>query len=128
MGQEEYRMKLLFLHYPNCDTCRKAKKWLDAHDVEVEVRHIVEQPPTAEELRNWIPRSELAIEKFFNTSGQVYRNGGYKEKLKGASEEEILNWLAADGMLVKRPIVVGPEQVTLGFKEEAFEQQWGKRG
>jgi arsenate reductase len=119
---------LLFLHYPNCDTCRKAKKWLDAQGIDVEMRHIVERPPTVEELKQWIPLSGLAPNKFFNTSGQVYRNGGYKEKLQGASEEEMIHWLASDGMLIKRPILVGPDRVTVGFKEDTYQQQWGRKG
>jgi arsenate reductase len=110
----------LFLQYPNCDTCRKAKKWLDAKGVTVEVRHIVDNPPTVEELTKWVPLSGLSITKFFNTSGQVYRNEGYKEKIQGAAEEQMIKWLASNGMLVKRPILVGRDRVLVGFKEADY--------
>lgn len=121
-------MKPIFLHYPNCDSCRKAKKWLDSNGVDVEMRHIIEQPPTEDELREWIPRSGLPVQKFFNTSGQSYRNGGYKEKIKSADEKDMIQWLAADGMLVKRPLLVGSDQVTVGFKEDLYEKAWGRKG
>lgn len=110
----------LFLHYPNCDTCRKAKKWLDARGVTVEVRHIAENPPTAQELKKWISLSGLPVAKFFNTSGQVYRNEGYKEKIQDATEDQMIEWLASNGMLVKRPLFVAENRVLVGFKEAEY--------
>lgn len=111
-------MKVLFVEYPKCSTCKKAGKWLKDHDVEFDDRHIVEENPTAEELKEWHAKSGLPLKRFFNTSGQVYRNNGIKDKLPGMSEEEQYALLATDGMLVKRPIVVGEDFVLVGFKEK----------
>lgn len=115
----------LFLQYPKCGTCRKAKKWLEEQGVAFEDRHIVEQPPTKEELRDFLAKSGLEIRKFFNTSGQKYRELGLKDKLKGMSEDEMLDLLATDGMLVKRPIFVRGGKATVGFKEEEFQKVLG---
>ena len=112
---------MLFIEYPKCTTCKKAKKWLDEHQVSYEDRHIVEDNPKAEELREWIAKSGLPIKRFFNTSGMKYRDLGLKDRLPEMSEEEQTELLATDGMLVKRPLVIGEDFVLVGFKEE----QWG---
>ncbi len=114
-------MSILFLQYPPCSTCQKAKKWLDAHGVSYEARHIKEQNPTAGELKEWHKKSGLPLKKFFNTSGQLYKSMNLKEKLPSMSEEEQYALLAADGMLVKRPIVVTDTQVLVGFKEAEWQ-------
>ncbi|WP_017726353.1 arsenate reductase family protein [Halalkalibacterium ligniniphilum] len=119
-------MSLTFYHYPKCGTCRKAKKWLDENGIEVESVHIVEQPPSKEELERLYKRSGLELKKFFNTSGMKYRELGLKDKVKEASEEELLDLLASDGMLIKRPILTDGERVTVGFKEDEYEQTWKK--
>lgn len=116
-------MKVLFIEYPKCSTCKKAGKWLQEHGVEYDDRHIVEQNPTAEELKEWHEKSGLPLKRFFNTSGQVDRNNGIKDKLPGMSEEEQYALLATDGMLVKRPIVVGEDFVLVGFKEKEWEEK-----
>ena len=114
---------VLFLEYPKCSTCQKAKKWLDAHDVAYTDRHIVEDNPTAEELRAWHERSGLPLKRFFNTSGMVYRERNVKALLDaGMGDEEAYALLAEDGMLVKRPLVVGEGFVLVGFKEAEWEQ------
>ena len=113
---------VLFLEYPKCSTCQKAKKWLDAHGVTYADRHIVEDNPTADELRTWHERSGLPLKRFFNTSGMKYRELGVKAKLDaGMSEEDARALLATDGMLVKRPIVVAGDTVLVGFREAAWE-------
>ncbi|MFD3448772.1 arsenate reductase family protein [Microbacteriaceae bacterium 4G12] len=106
--------------YPKCGTCQKAKKWLDSHSVSYEMIHIVENPPSVTELRKLHEASGLELKKFFNTSGMRYRELGLKDRLKTASEEEMLELLASDGMLIKRPIITDGEQVTVGFNEEQF--------
>ena len=113
---------MLFVEYPKCSTCRKAKQWLEGQGVAFEDRHIVEQTPTAQELDIWQQRSGLPMKKFFNTSGQSYRALGLKEKLDGMSREEQLALLASDGMLIKRPILVLDDTVLVGFKQEQWEQ------
>ena len=107
----------LFIYYPKCSTCQKAKKWLDEHNVSYMERNIVEDRPTYEELKKWYEMSGLPLKKFFNTSGLVYKNMKLKDKLPTMSEEEQLALLATDGMLVKRPLVVGEDFVLTGFKE-----------
>lgn len=115
-------MSVLFLEYPKCTTCKKAKKWLDEHGVEYVDRHIVEDRPTAAELEEWIARSGLPLRRFFNTSGIKYRELGVKAQLDaGMSEEDAIALLASDGMLVKRPLVVTDGGVLVGFKEAAWE-------
>ncbi len=116
-------MKPLFIQYPKCGTCRKAAKWLQENGVEVTSRHIVEDNPTVGELSEWIPRSGLATQKFFNTSGQVYRQNNLKEVIKTASDEEMIKLLSENGMLVKRPIVVSDNFVLVGFKEEEWKEK-----
>ena len=113
---------MLFIEYPKCSTCKKAKKWLEDKGIVFEDRHIVEKNPTAEELREWIKKSGLDIKRFFNTSGMKYRDLGLKDKLADIEEEEKLTLLSSDGMLVKRPLVVGDNVVLVGFKEK----EWGE--
>lgn len=113
---------MLFLHYPPCSTCQKAKKWLDDHGVAYTARHIKDEKPTADELREWLTRSGLPIKRFFNTSGLVYKNLGLKEKLPTMTEDEQIALLASDGMLVKRPLLVGGDFVMVGFKPAEWEK------
>lgn len=108
---------MLFIEYPKCSTCKKAKKYLEGHGIEFEDRHIVEENPTKEELAEWIRISGKPIKKFFNTSGMKYRELGLKDKLPEMSEEEQIELLASDGMLVKRPLLINGEMVLAGFKE-----------
>ncbi len=117
-------MTIQFIHYPKCTTCKKAQKWLTDNGVLFEEVHIVEQPPTIEQLKNYWQVSGQPLKKFFNTSGMKYRELGLKDKLAEMSEEEQLTLLASDGMLIKRPIVTDGEKVTLGFKESDFEEAW----
>lgn len=114
---------MLFLEYPKCSTCKKAKNWLESNGVEFEDRHIVENNPTAEELKVWYEKSGLPLKKFFNTSGLKYKELGLKDKLPDMTEEEQINLLATDGMLVKRPLVIGDDFVLIGFKEP----QWAEK-
>ena len=114
-------MSVLFIEYPKCTTCKKAKKWLDEHGVDYTDRHIVEDNPTAEELASWQQRSGLPLRRFFNTSGMKSRELGIKAQLDaGMSDEDAFALLATDGMLVKRPLVVGDDFVLVGFREEAW--------
>lgn len=108
---------MLFICYPRCSTCQKAKKWLDEHQLQYTERNIAEENPTYEELREWYAKSGLALKKFFNTSGLLYKEMNLKDKLPAMSEEEQLRLLATNGMLVKRPLVVGEDIVLVGFKE-----------
>ena len=112
---------ILFLEYPKCSTCQKAKKWLDGHGVRYEARHIVEQNPTAEELREWHRISGLPLKRFFNTSGMLYREMELSKKLDAMSEAEKYDLLASNGMLVKRPLLVTPDTAIPGFKEPAWQ-------
>lgn len=113
-------MMYLFIHYPKCSTCQKAKKWLEAQGVAFEARHIVEENPTAEELSKWIAASGQPVKKFFNTSGMKYKELGLKDKLPSMTDEEQIALLATDGMLVKRPLVIGNGVVLAGFKEDKW--------
>ncbi len=113
---------ILFVEYPKCSTCQKAKKWLESHGIEFTDRHIVEENPTAEELKEWHSRSGLELKKFFNTSGLKYKALELKDKLPVMSEEEKYELLASDGMLVKRPVVVMDNKILLGFKEKEWEE------
>lgn len=115
-------MKYLFLEYPKCSTCKKAKKWLDENNIKYEDRHIVEQNPTSEELKRWISSSGLPLKKFFNTSGILYREMNLKDKLPTMTEEDQLELLSTNGMLVKRPLIIGEKIVLVGFKAEEWEQ------
>ncbi len=113
---------MLFLHYPPCTTCRRAKKWLDEQGVAYEARNIKEESPSLEELREWSGRSGLPLKRFFNTSGLQYRALGLKDKLPEMSEEEQLQLLASDGMLVKRPLLVTEKAVIPGFREDSWRE------
>ena len=113
---------MLFIQYPKCTTCQKAKKWLDGHGISCVDRHIKEQNPTYEELKAWQEKSGLPLKKLFNTSGLLYKSMNLKEKLPTMTEEEQLRLLASDGMLVKRPIVVKDGLVLTGFREAQWEQ------
>lgn len=114
---------MLFIEYPKCSTCQRAKKFLDERHVAYTDRHIKEQNPTAQELRHWQQAGGLPLKKFFNTSGLLYKSMELKDKLPHMNEEEQLALLAADGMLVKRPILVGADFVLVGFREE----EWAAR-
>ena len=116
---------MLFVCYPKCTTCQKALKWLEARGVQVEVRDIKTQRPNEQELRTWFQASGLPLKKFFNTSGLQYKALGLKDKLPGMSEDEQFALLATDGMLVKRPILVGDGFVLVGFKEAQWAEQLG---
>ena len=115
--------KVLFLEYPKCSTCQKAKRWLDEHGVMYEDRHIVENNPTVAELKTWLSLSGGDIKKLFNTSGLKYKALNLKEKLPNMSEEEQIELLATDGMLVKRPLLVGDDFVAAGFKPEIWQNK-----
>ena len=112
---------MLFLQYPPCSTCQKAKKWLDEHNLTYTDRHIKQKNPTYEELKDWHARSGLPLKKFFNTSGLAYKALALKDKLPTMSEEEQLQLLATDGMLVKRPLVILDDAVLVGFKPAEWE-------
>lgn len=113
----------LFIHYPKCGTCRKAAKWLKENNIEVTDRDITKENPTERELKEWIKTSGLPIAKFFNTSGNIYKENNLKEKVKTASEKELLEILASNGMVVKRPILLANNLVLIGFNEE----QWTEK-
>ena len=113
---------MLFVQYPPCSTCQKAKKWLDAKGVSYTDRHIKEQNPSYEELKEWYEKSGLPLKKFFNTSGLLYKSMNLKDKLPTMTEEEQLRLLSSDGMLVKRPILVKGDKVLIGFKEAEWEK------
>ena len=115
--------EMLFICYPKCSTCQKAKKWLDENKIEYTERHIVEANPSAEELKMWYKRSGLPLKKFFNTSGRLYKEMKLKDKLSEMSEEEQIKLLATNGMLVKRPLVVDEDKVLVGFKETEWKEK-----
>ena len=115
-----------FICYPRCITCIKAKKWLDENKIEYEFRNIKDEAPTYEELKAWYEKSGLPIKKFFNTSGLLYKSMDLKNKLPTMSEEEMLNLLATDGMIVKRPLLVGDDFVLTGFKEAEWKEKLNK--
>ncbi len=114
---------MLFLEYPKCTTCQKARKWLDEQGIQYTDRHIKEQNPSVEELREWHKRSGLPLKKFFNTSGLLYKELGLKDKLSTMSEEEQYALLATDGMLVKRPLLVSENLVLTGFREKEWTEK-----
>ena len=116
---------MLFLCYPKCTTCQKAVKWLEERGVSYTYRDIKEQNPTYEELKEWAGRSGLPLKKFFNTSGLQYKAMGLKDKLPEMGEEEQLRLLSTDGMLVKRPILVGDGFVLVGFREDQWKERLG---
>ncbi|MEE0467903.1 MAG: arsenate reductase family protein [Blautia sp.] len=114
---------MLFVEYPKCSTCQKAKKWLLENQVEFEDRHIIEDNPSKEELKAWYEKSGLPLKRFFNTSGMKYKELKLKDRLPDMSEEEQLELLASDGMLVKRPVLVGDDFVLTGFKEKEWTEK-----
>ena len=113
---------MLFIQYPPCSTCQKAKKWLDAHGLEYTDRNIKENNPSYEELKHWHTVSGLPLKKFFNTSGLIYKSMGLKDRLPDMSEEEQLRLLASDGMLVKRPLLIHENGVLVGFREAEWQK------
>jgi len=116
---------MVFLCYPKCTTCRKARKWLEENGLPFEERHIKENNPTIEELKEWHKKSGLPLKKFFNTSGQLYRELKLKDRLPTMSEDEQYELLASDGMLVKRPVLIGDDFVLVGFKESEWKDALG---
>ena len=112
---------MLFIEYPKCTTCQKAKKWLDDNAIKHEDRHIKENNPTYEELKEWIRVSGLPVKKFFNTSGLLYKSMGLKERLEAMSEDEQIRLLSTDGMLVKRPLIINSSTILVGFKVKEWE-------
>ena len=114
---------MIFLEYPRCTTCQKAKKWLDQHNVIYDDRHIVDNNPSYDELKDWYERSGLPLKKFFNTSGLLYKEMQLKDKLPDMSEQEQLELLATNGMLVKRPLIIEDNMVLVGFKEAEWAEK-----
>lgn len=114
---------MLLIQYPKCTTCQKAKKWLDERKISYGERHIKEENPDYEEIKKWHKMSGLPLKRFFNTSGLLYKEMQLKDKLPGMSEEEQYRLLAGDGMLVKRPLVVGDDFVLVGFREKEWEEK-----
>lgn len=121
LHRKENAYVLSFIQYPKCSTCQKAKQWLEDHGVSYTARHIVEENPTEQELSQWIARSGLPIKRFFNTSGLKYKALELKDKLPLMSEEEMVALLATDGMLVKRPLLIGEDTILVGFKPQEWE-------
>lgn len=119
---------MLFIQYPTCTTCKRAKKYLTDHNINFEERNIKEENPTADELGAWLPKSGKDVKAFFNTSGQIYRSENIKDKLPALSESEKLALLATNGMLVKRPILILPDTVLVGFKEAEWEDALRRNG
>lgn len=118
-------MEVLFIEYPPCSTCKKAKKFLIEHNISVNTRHIVEHTPTFEELSDWIFKSGLPVKKFFNTSGKLYRELNLKEKLPNMPEVEQIKLLSENGMLIKRPLVIYEDKVLVGFNTKNYEETLG---
>ena len=117
---------VLFIEYPKCSTCKKAKKWLLDNNIEFTDRNIVEDTPTIEELKKWINDSKKDIKKFFNTSGLKYKELNLKEKLTNMTDEEKIKLLSSDGMLIKRPLVVTENKILTGFREEEWKETFRK--
>lgn len=109
--------KFLFIYYPKCTTCQKAKKWLEEHHIDYDERHIVENRPNVEELKHWVSLSNKELKSFFNTSGLKYKSLQLKDKLPQMNDDEKYTLLASDGMLVKRPLLIGSTSVCTGFKD-----------
>ena len=116
------KFKYLFLEYPKCSTCLKAKKWLDDNEIGYEDRHIVEDNPSVQELTQWIKRSGFPIKKFFNTSGMLYKQMNLKDRLSSMSELEQIEILSTNGVLVKRPLIIADDFVLIGFKEKEWKR------
>lgn len=123
MINKKEAIRMLFLEYPKCSTCQKAKAWLEERNISYDLRDIKQNNPTVEELTAWYRKSGLPLKKFFNTSGLLYKSMGLKDKLPQMSEDEMLKLLATDGMLVKRPLLVSDEFVLVGFKETEWTEQ-----
>ena len=119
-------MKNLFIEYPKCSTCQKAKKWLDTNKIDYIDRNIVTETPTKEELKKWITKAGIDVRKFFNTSGMKYRELNIKEKVKNMTEDEIYEILASYGMLIRRPLFISDKLILKGFKEKEWEQIKGE--
>ena len=115
-------MNYIFIHYPKCTTCQRAKKFLDENQIKYTERHIVTETPTYEELKAIIEASGLPVSKFFNTSGMLYRSMNLKEELKSSSDDEKIRLLASYGMLIKRPILIKKNKILLGFKEDEWKE------
>lgn len=115
-------MSFLFIEYPKCSTCQKAKKWLTENNIDFIDRNIVEENPTVEELSTWFKQSGLPLKRFFNTSGMLYKEQNLKDKLPTMSEEEQLELLASNGMLVKRPLLIGEDKILIGFRQNDWEK------
>lgn len=115
-------MKIVFIEYPKCSTYKKAKKWLEEHNITFQDRNIISETPTEIELEKWIKESQYEIKKFFNTSGLKYKELGLKEKLENMEESEKIKLLASDGMLIKRPLLITKNKIYLGFKEKEWEE------
>ena len=115
-------MKNLFIEYPKCSTCKKAKKWLQENGIEFDDRHIIENNPSKEELKEWIKKSGKEIKKWFNTSGLKYKELNLKEKLNNMTDDEKIELLSQDGMLVKRPLIITDNLILVGFREKEWEQ------
>lgn len=113
---------MLFVEYPKCSTCQKAKKWLDDNGIKYDDRHIKENNPAFDELKEWYEKSGLPLKRFFNTSGMLYKSMQLKDKLPEMSEDEQLQLLATDGMLVKRPLLIGDDFVLCGFREKEWQE------
>lgn len=122
-GSAGMEINMLFLCYPKCSTCQKAKKWLDEHNIGYEERNIKENNPTEEELQEWYEKSGLLLKRFFNTSGLVYKQMQLKDKLPEMADSEQIKLLATDGMLVKRPMLIGEDFVLIGFKEGEWQER-----
>lgn len=114
---------LIFIEYPKCTTCKRAKAWLDEAGIEYTDRNIKDENPTIDELREWYAKSGLPLKRFFNTSGMLYKQMSLKDKLPQMSEEEQLELLSTDGMLVKRPIIINDDTIIVGFRQEEWEQK-----
>lgn len=112
---------MIFIEYPKCSTCKKAKKWLDDHNIKYEDRHIIDNNPTFDELKEWYHKSNLNIKRFFNTSGMLYKEMNLKDKLPNMNEDEMLEILSTNGMLVKRPLIISDDVILTGFKEKEWE-------
>ncbi len=117
---------ILFLQYPKCSTCQKAAKWLKENGIDVNSRDITKDNPNKAELLLWIKQSHLAINKFFNTSGKIYKEENLKDKVKSASEDELIDILSSNGMVVKRPIIVADDCVLVGFNETEWNDKLNK--
>lgn len=111
---------MIFIYYPKCTTCIKAKKWLDGHNIKYTERFIKENNPSAAELKKWHKQSGLPLKNFFNTSGLLYKSLNLKDKIPNMTEEEMYAVLGSDGMLVKRPLIISPDKILIGFKEKEW--------